>query len=218
MLQFKFKINCMSSNIERDNLIKTIRRTAREMGINPVTIEKLQKIDEVPKDLLEKYIESNEMLTKLILENEQKQLHHIFENYEDDQANAIDLLFKVSKEIADNFHNLSPALTNQYQKLYPEVYKEHFEKKADFVYNKITYNIQRGIWQGLYRDDISTELVARRYISRLIDLHNPENFPPENFSFNTVFAEMFENFVKSIATEEGLKYWEESKMKSGLGV
>ena len=48
---------------------------------------------------------------------------------------------------------------------------------------KIFFNIQRGIWQGLYRDDVSTELVARRYISRLIDLHNPDNFPPEEFSF-----------------------------------
>ncbi len=208
----------MSDNIERDNLIKNIRKTARDKGINPVTIEKLQEIDTVPKDLLNKYITNNKMLAKLILENEQEQLHEIFKDYEEDQANAIDLLFKVSKAIADNFHNLSPTLTNQYRELYPDIYKSNFEKKAEFVYEKISYNIQKGIWQGLYRDDVSAELVARRYISRLIDLHNPENFPPEDFSFTTVFAEMFENFVKSIATDEGLKYWEESKVRSGLDV
>jgi hypothetical protein len=202
------------SSSELDQLISKIRKTARKEGINPVTLDKLQELSAFSSDLLTKYIHSNEELTKLILENERKQLREIFYAYENDQANAIDLLFKVSKDIADNFHNLSPALTNQYQDLYPEIYKEHFEQKANFVYDRISFNIQRGIWQDLYRDDVSTELVARRYISRLIDLHNPDNFPPEEFSFSTVFVEMFDNFVKSIATEKGLKYWEEKKKKA----
>ena len=201
----------MMSNVELDNLIKQIRKTARKEGMNPVTIEKLKQIPSVPNELIDKYIGSNELLAELILENERSQLREIFFAYENDQDNAIDLLFKVSRDIADNFHNLSPVLTNQYQELYPEIYKKHFEQKANFVYDRISFNIQRGIWQELYRDDVSTELVARRYISRLIDLHNPENFPPEKFSFSVVFIEMFENFVNSIATEKGLQYWEEKK-------
>jgi hypothetical protein len=64
---------------------------------------------------------------------------------------------------------------------------------------------------GFYRNDVSTELVARRYISRLLDLHDPDNFPPEEFSFLKLFDQMFESFVKSIATEEGLAHYEKKK-------
>ena len=68
----------------------------------------------------------------------------------------------------------------------------------------------------MYRDDVSIELVARRYISRLMDLQNPDTFPPENFSINTMFIQMFESFVESIATEKGLAYFEEKKRKVKL--
>ena len=76
---------------------------------------------------------------------------------------------------------------------------------------KINVNIQKGIISGLYRNDVSTELVARRYISRLLDLHDPDNFPPEEFSFVQLFTQMFESFIKSIATEKGLEYYEKKK-------
>ena len=201
---------------EKDHFIQQIRQIARKEGLNPVTLEKLKELPSVSNELLNKYIKNNKELARLILENEKKQMEQVLSIYEKDDDNAIDLLFRASRDIADKFHSLSPVLTNQYKELYPELYKEFFDYKASYVFDKIFFNIQRGIWQGLYRDDVSTELVARRYISRLIDLHNPDNFPPEEFSFSTVFIEMFENFVKSIATEKGLQYWEERKTKSGI--
>jgi hypothetical protein len=68
----------------------------------------------------------------------------------------------------------------------------------------------------MYRDDVSIELVARLYIRRLIDLHNVENFPPEDFSLSTMFEQMFENFVRSVATEDGLAYFEKKKKAAKL--
>jgi len=61
----------------------------------------------------------------------------------------------------------------------------------------------------MYREDLSVELVARLYISRLIDIHNPDFFPPARFSFSMLFDVMFESFIRSIAKIEGIKYFEE---------
>jgi len=77
-------------------------------------------------------------------------------------------------------------------------------------------NIQKGIRQKMYRSDVSTELVSRLYISRLIDLHDPAIFPPEKFSFETLFNTMFDHFIRGIATPAGLKYYEEKKSEFGL--
>jgi len=205
----------MGTVTEREKLIKTIREVALEQNINPVTIENLLETKLIPEDLLKEYINNNEQLAELILENEREQLKDILLSYEKED-NSLDILFKVSKEIAENFQKISPFLSNQIKALYPEIYEEHFSKKSDFIFERISGNIQRGIWNGFYRDDISTELVARRYISRLIDLYNTENFPLEELSFSTVFVEMFENFVKSIATEKGLDYWEKKKKQEGF--
>ena len=68
----------------------------------------------------------------------------------------------------------------------------------------------------MYRGDLSIELVARLYIRRLIDLHNPEFFPADKFSFQTLFDVMFDNFIRGIANERGIEYYEKQKHKLTL--
>ena len=65
----------------------------------------------------------------------------------------------------------------------------------------------------MYRDDLSVELIARLYIRRLIDLHNPDFFPADKFSFQTLFEVMFDNFIRGIAKPEGITYYEKQRKK-----
>lgn len=192
--------------------IDSIRALANKEGIGAVTLEKLYANPDFSDALLKKYFENDEVLVKCILENERKKFEvifvdHDFEGYYD----AIDILFTVCKEMAGKFYNLSPSITYKYKDLYPDIFEAHLKKRVDFIYGKIQVNLQKGIREGLYRDDVSIELVARRYVSRLLDLHDPENFPPEEFSFSTLFMQMFDNFVTSIATEKGIVYYEEKR-------
>ncbi len=193
-------------------LIDQIRALANEMGIDAITLEKLHENDDFSSDLLSKYFKNDEVLVEYILENERNKFEVIFVDHDfDGYYDAIDILFTVSKEMAGKFFNLSPSITHSYVKLYPSVYEKHLEKRVDFISEKIKVNLQKGIQEGLYRDDVSTELVARRYISRLLDLHNPLNFPPEEFSFTTLFMQMFDSFVLSIATKKGIKHYNEKR-------
>lgn len=192
--------------------IDSIRELANNEGIGAVTLEKLLEHPDFPNSLLNRYFKNNDELVRCILESERAKFEDIFVQHDfDGYFDAIDILFTVSKEMASKFYNLSPSITHEYKDLYPEIYDDHLKKRIDFIYGKIQVNMQKGIYQELYRDDVSIELVARRYISRLLDLHDPENFPPEEFNFNTLFLQMFESFVTSIATEKGLKYYQEKK-------
>ena len=78
---------------------------------------------------------------------------------------------------------------------------------------KMKINIFKGIGQGMYRSDLSVELLARLYISRLIDLHNPDFFPPEQYSFEILFDAMFDHFIRGIVNEEGMRYYEKSSKR-----
>jgi len=192
--------------------IDSIRALANKEGISAVTLDKLYAHPDFSDKLLKKFFESDEVLVKCILESERHKFEiifvdHDFEGYYD----AIDILFTVSKEMASKFYNLSPSVTHEYKDLYPDIFEGHLKKRVDFIYGKIQVNLQKGIREGLYRDDVSIELVARRYISRLLDLHDPENFPPQDFSFGTLFMQMFDSFVTSIATEKGAKSYEEKR-------
>jgi hypothetical protein len=198
-------------NKEFKEIIAKIRAYSFPDGIGDMTIPELAEQVDIPSDLIYKYVDDEKDLIRHILKFERESFKVIFDVHNFDGVNAIDILLTVSMEIATKFRNVSPGITFDLKEKYPDVYKRHFKSRMDFIFGKIKINLQKGISQGIYRDDLSIELIARLYLSRLIDLHDPDFFPPEEFNFDTLFEAMFESHIRSIANEEGLKYWEKKK-------
>lgn len=198
-------------NKEFKEIIAKIRAYPFSEGLGDMTIEELSEKTAIPTALIYKYVKDEKDLIRQVLKFERDSFRVIFDLHNFEGVNAIDILLTVSKEIATKFRNVSPGITFDIKTKYPDVYKRHFKSRMDFIFSKIKINLQKGIAQGIYRDDLSIELVARLYMSRLIDLHNPDFFPPGEFRFETLFDTMFESFIRSIANEDGLKYWEKKK-------
>jgi len=165
----------------------------------------------IPREVILNYVSGEEELVEKVLDFERQRFEEIFKIHDFEGVNAIDILLIVSKELAEKFRDISPSVTFILKNHFPDIYQQHFILRRDFIYEKIKINLSKGISQGMYRDDLSIELVARLYLSRLIDLHNPDFFPAEKFSFETIFNVMFENFIRSIAKPEGLSYFEKKK-------
>jgi len=191
-------------------IIEKVRKFLLQEGMGDISLEKLQSIG-IEKEEILKYVDSKEELVEKVLEFERSSFVEIFQEYNFEGQNAIDILFIVSQEINDRFVNVSPSATMEFEKHFPEIYKKHMEQRMNFIFDKIQINVQKGIAQGMYREDLSSEIVGRMYLSRLEDMHNPELYPPERFKFGTIYDTMIDSFVKSIATEDGLSYYRHRK-------
>ena len=201
---------------ELKSILETIRRKALEVGVQNLSIDKLEPMIGTDYSILQKYVRSNEDLVTKTLELEREKFAEIFLEYDFEGMNAIDILLIVSRELAQKFYDVSPSITHELKGMFPEIYQHHFEERIRFISDKIRINLTKGISQGMYRNDLSIELIARLYISRLIDIHNPDFFPPEAFSFKTLFDQMFESLVRSVATTQGLAYFEQQKNSAGF--
>jgi TetR/AcrR family transcriptional regulator, cholesterol catabolism regulator len=200
-----------------DKSIGQFMEKARDLsftfGIRSMSLEEIRSKLNISKPVFNKHFKSkNEFISKL-LEFERESFKSIFDDYNFEGVNAIDILLTVGEEVAMRFKDVNPSLTHELHKYYPELYQHHFDARQQFIFEKIKINLTKGIDQGVYRKDLSIELVARLYMSRLIDLHNPEFFPPEQFSFDTLFHFMFDQLIRGIANKEGLKHYEEKTEK-----
>lgn len=182
-----------------------------KIGIRNLTLDSICQNLGITKDDLKEYVSNEAELVEKVLEFERESFKSIFDEYNFEDVNAIDILLIVSQEMNNRFRDLTPSITLDLKTLYPDIYQHHFEQRIEFIFGKIKINIEKGIRQGMYRQDLSIELLARLYISRLIDLHNPVFFPPDKFSFPVLFEVMFENFIRGIANDEGLEYFKKRR-------
>ncbi|HNW76225.1 MAG TPA: helix-turn-helix domain-containing protein [Bacteroidales bacterium] len=204
--------------MEKDfiEILEKVRELFYKYGVRSVSVEDICKETGISKKKLYQYVASKNELVEKLLELERRNFEIIFETHNFDGVNSIDILITVSKDVSERFWDVSPSMTFDLKKYYPDIYKKHIDDRIEFIYDQMWRNIRKGITQGMYRSDLSVELVTRLYIRRLIDIHNPDFFPPETFSFQTLFDVMFDNFIRGIATPEGIVHYESQKDQANL--
>lgn len=195
------------------DVLERVRELFFKYGVRSVSMDDICRDLGISKKKLYQFVKNKHDLVSKLLELERRNFEIIFEKHNFDGVNSIDVLLIVSNEISDRFWDISPSMTFDLKKYYPEIYTRHIDNRVEFIFAQIQLNIKKGIRDGMYRDDLSIELIARLYIRRLIDIHNPEFLPAGKFSFQSLFDTMFDNFIRGIATEEGIHYYEQQKGK-----
>ena len=188
-------------------LVENVRKLLSGYKSNEFTFQNLATKLDMPVETLINTFGSESGLVAEILDYEQQNLENVFSEFDFSGVNAIDSLLYVSKEISNKFVDILPSITFDLRTVFPEVRQKFVEKRISFVNAKIKSNFEQGMKQGMYRHDLSAELVSRLYISRLIDLHNPDFFPNETISFSVLFDVMFDTFIRGICTEKGKNYY-----------
>jgi len=189
-------------------LVGDLRKLLSGYKSSDFTFQSIAKDLDLPLDAMVRAFGTEKGLVEEILNFEQQNLENIFRDFDFSGTNAIDGLLIVSKEISHKFINILPSITFDLRSVFPEVRQKFVDKRITFVSARIKSNFEQGMLQGMYRPDLSAELVSRIYISRLIDLHNPDFFPNESISFSLLFNVMFDTFIRGICTDEGKNYYE----------
>jgi hypothetical protein len=200
-------------NEQFQKILEGIREAAYTQNLSNYSIVAVSAKLNIPVDELKQYFSSDKDLVEKVLAFERESFQNIFDTYNFEGVNAIDILLTVSREVSKRFRDVSPALSFSLKSTYPKLYQYHIDTRVNFIFEKIKINIVKGIGQGIYRDDLSVELLARLYISRLIDLHNPDFFPSEQYSFDIIFDAMFDHFIRGIVNEEGMRYYEKCRKR-----
>ncbi len=196
-------------------ILKEVRSILINKGSKHLNLESVAHKSSYSFEQLKRHFNDDVDLISQLLEFERHGFREIFDGKMiSEGVNAIDIMMFVGKELSDKYDYITPSYSSEIKKYYPDIYEKHFQSRTEFIFEKIRINLTKGISQGMYRSDLSIELISRLYISRLWDIHNEDFFPPEKFSFETLYEFMFDNLIRSITTEEGLKYYKNKIRKA----
>lgn len=190
-----------------EEMIQRISKIYLTYGIKSVTMDDLaRELGLSKKTLYQHFKDKNDVVNKAMTHLMHIQKCSINEALEQENQNAIDELFGLSRQIAEHLQSLNPAITYDLQKYYPKIWNGFIDYKKQTIYEYIIRNFEKGIREGLFANDIDYEIIALIYVSRMemYGWTNPGNL--SNYSFEHIFKTLFIYHIRGISNNSGLKY------------
>jgi hypothetical protein len=116
----------------------------------------------------------------------------------------VDELMLVSQFFKANVQNINPAIIFDLQKYHPNAWQIFKDFKQNFILQHILRNLRKGVEEGLYREDIDVEVMARLRLEEVQLGFDNSVFPLAQFNIYDTQIQLLEHFIRGIVTEEGL--------------
>ena len=188
----------------KTRIITTTLRMMMQIGVSSMTMDAIARSCGISKrTLYEQFPDKLTLITEALRHDGQlkhDRLEKIFNNSE----NRLDALLNVYTEIRKQVSHTSFALVNDISRLYPSLYSE-FENIQSQNVRCLIDVLKKGRNEGLVRDNANLDISVQ--VLNLI-IHNPElaNLAYQNdLPLVRVLDEVFINFLRSIATIQGIE-------------
>jgi TetR/AcrR family transcriptional regulator, cholesterol catabolism regulator len=127
--------------------------------------------------------------------------------------NAIEAMVRMLAFFDNMNKQINPMAMFEMQRFYPEAYNTFrallVEKDVEMIRN----NILQGIKEGLYREDINADLLARYRLETSLLILQPNLLVSDRNNLMSVTLEIGEHFLYGIMTSKGEKLYHKYKEK-----
>ena len=121
-----------------------------------------------------------------------------------EEKDPIEELFEIKDFALKHLKDEKSSPQYQLQKYYPRIFAALKVKQQKLIENQIRKNLERGISEGIYRQDIQIIFTSRMYFVGMIGIKDREVFPEKDFPMNELINQHLEYHVRAIATAKGL--------------
>jgi AcrR family transcriptional regulator len=194
----------------KDKILQKAAELHFKYGIKNVTMDQLAKDLGISKKTLYQYFDNKADLV-------QKTVNYIFDETQSkiDQIclmklNPYEELLRVKQMIKEMLQKSQLSPYHQLKKYYPDIAKQLEQKKFKSIMECLEHNLNKGIKQSYYKENLDKEFIKRLYFGNSLNLMNPELFPPKQFDRNKAMEMFLEMFLTGISTKKGRKKLKET--------
>lgn len=182
-------------------------------GIRSCTMGEICTFQRISKKTLYKFFKDKDDLVKSVMASELERTDSEVKEIMAKGLNAIDESFEISHHVMDNISELPPQLFYELENYYPDAYKMYEEHQDTCIRVSMTKNMEKGIEEGLYRSDLNVDIIVSIYLTTIYNLISAKLLNTKNYSFSTIYRELFIYHTHGISSQKGLDYLQ-SKLKA----
>lgn len=176
-----------------------------QYGLRSVSMDDIaSKLGMSKKTIYQYYADKDELIVAVITEELQRS-QHCCEQDQQRSVNAIQEIFLAMEMVIAMMGSMNPSLVYDMQKYHPRAFEKFQQHKNDFLYGVIRTNMERGIREGLYREDINLDILSRYRVESIMLPFNPDFYTKVKYSLAKMEEEMIIHFLFGLASPKGYK-------------
>ena len=109
------------------------------------------------------------------------------------------------ENLMEQFQHMNPVVVYDLEKFHFNSFKKFMAFKNQFLMDMIRQNLEWGMKEGLYREDINVDVISRFRLESMMLPFDINVYPPSKFNLPTVMQEIIQHFVYGIVTIKGYK-------------
>ncbi len=175
-------------------------------GIKSLTMDDVARELGMSKKTLYQYVSDKNDLVEKTLDFHLQHSKHTCELLIEDQKNPIDAMMAIGDFFSQHMRDTNPSLMFDLRKYHTGAWKKLDEYRFETIMKQIQENLNRGIEEGYYRNDIDVTIIPRLYIGLTDAILESSYFPRDQFKFEEVVSQMLLYHIHGIATQKGKEY------------
>jgi AcrR family transcriptional regulator len=187
---------------EQKKLVEKVSALYLTYGIRSVTMDDVAKHLGISKKTLYAIVKDKDQLVRLVVDS-QIEIHEQQDNeLKKKNISALEEMLFVFKRVSELLRNMNPSYQYDMNKYYPDLSSEFINFKEKQLYNNIKENLKKGKREGIYRQEINVEIIARMNSERnLYMFRNNENM--QSWITHDSFQEIFLYHIHAILNDKG---------------
>jgi len=183
------------------------------LGFKSVTMDDLANEMGISKKTIYKYFSNKEELVEASTNFVHNHISGAICQITTQGLNAISENFAIKIAFKNIFKKSKTSPMFQLKKYYPKTYKNLIDNEFEMFKECVGGNLEKGINEGYYREDINKDIVLKFYFILVFGLHDNDIFNLENYDLNELDIKSLEYHTRAIATAKGIKELEKELNK-----
>ena len=191
------------TEVLQEKLITTATEMYMRLGIRSVSMDDVAREMGVSKKTIYTVIDNKEQLVQLVMECDTRRDLAVMDENKAKSRDAIDELLLNSRYHIREMRNVAPATINDLRKYYPEIWHGLMQPHQNYFEQSIRDNLERGMEEGLYRDDIDSAVIAKFFVASVIMMIDKQIFPAHERPMSDIIRQHFIYHFNGIVNQFG---------------
>lgn len=200
-----FQVSALHSqkilNIMKDKIIKKATDMFLKLGFKSVTMDDIACEMCISKKTIYKYFVNKELLIEEGTSKVHDTIHQEINAIVSKNYNAIQENFEIRNMFKEMFSSTDNSPIYQLKRHYPEIYEKVMQREISECKKCFTENIEKGISQGLYRDEIDIETYVKFYYTLIFSINETTVLEADAVKLENLALEYH---TRAMATKKGL--------------